>query len=102
VFGPRLARHSTGVLLLVFQLLLIASGNLSFLHWLTLVPSLACFDDSALHRVLPRGLVARAERAAARAVPSSIMQGSALAYATLVGVLSLALMQHLLCLLNKR
>lgn len=24
------------------------SGNLSFLNWLTIVPSLACFDDASL------------------------------------------------------
>lgn len=30
------------------QVVLIISGNLSFLNWLTVVPSLACFDDAAL------------------------------------------------------
>lgn len=30
------------------QVVLIVSGNLSFLNWLTIVPSLSCFDDSAL------------------------------------------------------
>lgn len=29
-------------------MLLIISGNLSFLNWLTIVPSIACFDDSSL------------------------------------------------------
>ncbi|XP_077173079.1 cytosolic iron-sulfur assembly component 3 isoform X2 [Paroedura picta] len=37
-----------GVLQILFQVLLIVSGNLSFLNWLTIVPSLACFDDAAL------------------------------------------------------
>nr|XP_056722279.1 lipase maturation factor 1 [Euleptes europaea] len=37
-----------GVLQILFQVLLIVSGNLSFLNWLTVVPSLACFDDSSL------------------------------------------------------
>ncbi|KAL4648679.1 lipase maturation factor 1 [Arapaima gigas] len=37
-----------GVLQIVFQMALIISGNLSFLNWLTIVPSLACFDDAAL------------------------------------------------------
>src|SRR5438552_4094340 len=59
-FWPRLARHAAGVVLLAFQLFLIASGNLSFLNWLTIVPILACFDDTLLGRVLPRRLVARA------------------------------------------
>lgn len=30
------------------QVVLIISGNLSFLNWLTIVPSLACFDDVSL------------------------------------------------------
>ena len=29
-------------------MLLIISGNLSFLNWLTIVPSIACFDDRSL------------------------------------------------------
>jgi hypothetical protein len=43
---------------------------LSFLNWLTLVPILACFDDSLLARVLPARLATLAERARQRAVPS--------------------------------
>ncbi len=30
------------------QVVLIISGNLSFLNWLTIIPSLACFDDKSL------------------------------------------------------
>ncbi|XP_070846765.1 lipase maturation factor 1 [Chaetodon trifascialis] len=37
-----------GVIQILFQVVLIVSGNLSFLNWLTIVPSLACFDDSSL------------------------------------------------------
>ncbi|KAI7796889.1 putative lipase maturation factor 1-like [Triplophysa rosa] len=37
-----------GALQILFQIALIISGNLSFLNWLTIVPSLACFDDAAL------------------------------------------------------
>lgn len=36
------------VLCLALQVVLIVSGNLSFLNWLTIVPSLACFDDASL------------------------------------------------------
>lgn len=32
----------------MLQVVLIVSGNLSFLNWLTIVPSLACFDDASL------------------------------------------------------
>ena len=36
-----------------FQGVLILSGNLAFLNWLTLVPVLACFDDDFVLRCLP-------------------------------------------------
>ena len=36
---------SSGVL---FQVVLIVSGNLSFLNWLTLVPAVMSFDDKTL------------------------------------------------------
>jgi hypothetical protein len=54
VFGPRRLRLFAGSLMAAFQLTLIASGNLAFLNWLTLVPILACFDDAAILRVMPR------------------------------------------------
>jgi hypothetical protein len=54
VFGPRRVRHVAGVLLVVFQITLILSGNLSFLNWLTIAVCLSCFDDSALLRAIPR------------------------------------------------
>jgi hypothetical protein len=56
VFGPRRLRLIAGLLMLGFQGVLILSGNLAFLNWLTVVPILACFDDDAILRVLPRRL----------------------------------------------
>ncbi|XP_060072968.1 lipase maturation factor 1-like [Ylistrum balloti] len=37
-----------GCIQALFQVVLITSGNLSFLNWLTIVPSLACFDDTSI------------------------------------------------------
>lgn len=37
------------------QVVLIVSGNLSFLNWLTIVPSVACFDDATLGFLFPSG-----------------------------------------------
>jgi hypothetical protein len=88
VFGPRRARLAAGVLLLAFQGMLIASGNLSFLNWLTVVPILACFDDAALRRVLPRALGEAAERAQQAAQPSRAQRVVSLALAGLVALLS--------------
>jgi hypothetical protein len=53
-FAPARPRHVAGVIFVAFQLTLIASGNLAFLNWLTIVPALACFDDDALRRFFPR------------------------------------------------
>ena len=32
----------------MFQVMLIVSGNLSFLNWLTILPAILCFDDRSL------------------------------------------------------
>src|SRR5207249_2596204 len=69
-FGPRTTRHIAGALLVLFQVFLIISGNLSFLNYLTIVPFLACFDDTLLRHVLPKKLVERAQRAAQQTPPS--------------------------------
>jgi hypothetical protein len=42
-----------GLLIVVFQGILILSGNLSWLNWLTIVIAISCFDDRALAHVLP-------------------------------------------------
>ncbi len=90
VFGPRSARHVAGLLLIGFQIMLIVSGNLSLLNWVTLLPCLACLDDSFWRRVLPGFLVRRAERAAATVEPSRPMEFASLALAVLVAILSVA------------
>src|SRR6185295_1514456 len=95
-FWPRVARHVAGATMLGLQLILILSGNLSFLNWLTVVPILACFDDGLLRRVLPRRLVARADRAAAEAAPSRAQSVVTWALVALVAVLSVAPVQNLL------
>jgi hypothetical protein len=46
LFGPRRLRHFAGACTVLFQGVLILSGNLSFLNWLTIVVTLICFDDS--------------------------------------------------------
>lgn len=65
-FGPRRARHVAGSLLITFQIFLIISGNLSFLNYLTIIPFLACFDDTFWCRILPSALVRRCRQAAGR------------------------------------
>jgi hypothetical protein len=89
VFGPRLARHIAGVIIVFFQLSIMLSGNLSFLNWLTIIPALACFDDGFWSGVLPRALVRKAEAAAGRAEESQPMQITAWVIAGLIAILSI-------------
>ena len=89
-FGPRTGRHVAGVLLVTFQIFLIISGNLSFLNYLTIIPFLACFDDTFLRRILPSSLVRCAERVGEEAAPSHLQMGLAIALSVLVAYLSIA------------
>jgi len=95
-FGPRLARHAAGAVLLSFQLFLIASGNLSFLNYLTIVPILACFDDGVWAKVLPGWIVRRAERARLEAKPSRSQRWVVAGLVLLVAFLSLNVVSNLL------
>jgi hypothetical protein len=89
-FGPRPARHIAGVLLVSFQIILIISGNLSFLNYVTIIPFLACFDDTFLRRILPESLVRRADQAVQQSEPSRVQNGLAIALSILVAYLSIA------------
>jgi hypothetical protein len=95
-FGPRRARHIAGVLFVSFQAFLILSGNLSFLNYLTIVPMLACFDDSLLAKVLPKALVARATRAGENNAPTPAQEVLSVAYVVIVALLSIAPMLNLI------
>jgi hypothetical protein len=39
-------RRTAGLIQIAFQFILILSGNLSFLNWLTIVPAIICLDDA--------------------------------------------------------
>lgn len=69
-FWPSLSRNVAGLLMISFQFILISSGNLAFLNWLTIVPFIACFDDSFLGRIMPPFFVRRALRASANPLPN--------------------------------
>ncbi|UOQ68415.1 lipase maturation factor family protein [Hymenobacter volaticus] len=89
VFGPRFARHLAGVVIVLFQLNIIVSGNLSFLNWLTIVPALACFDDGFWAKLLPRQLVRKAQAAADRAETSNPMLTTSWVVTAIIGILSI-------------
>ncbi len=89
-FGPRFARHIAGVLMVGFMGVLIFSGNLSFLNWLTIIPALACFDDTFWRRVLPQFIVSRANASDGPHVSRFHLRGAVAVILTLgVGYLSL-------------
>src|SRR6201982_2236219 len=85
-FGLRHARHVAGVLLVTFQIFLIISGNLSFLNYLTMIPFLACFDDTFWRRLLPSVIIGRIPESE----PSRVQNGVAVALSILVAYLSIA------------
>jgi hypothetical protein len=89
VFWPKLARHIAGTLIVLFQVNIILSGNLSFLNWLTIVPALACFDDDFWSRLLPGALVRKAKSAAAIAESSRSMLTMAWAITVVIAMLSI-------------
>ncbi|XP_065065932.1 lipase maturation factor 1-like [Rhopilema esculentum] len=53
LFLPRPFRITGGIIQILFQVILIISGNLSFLNWLTILPSLCCLDDKLLLAIFP-------------------------------------------------
>ena len=89
VFGPRIARHIAGVVIVLFQVNIILSGNLSFLNWLTIIPALACFDDGFWSKILPGALVRKAEAAAAKAITSKPMTVTAWIVTAVIALLSI-------------
>lgn len=88
-FGPRLARHIAGIIMILLQLTIILSGNLSFLNWLTIIPALACMDDGFWSQILPNAIVAKAKTAAADAQPSRPMMTTAWVVTVIVALLSI-------------
>lgn len=52
-FAAGAAASAAGALTVLFQVLLILSGNLSWLNYLTITIAISCFDDKALGRFLP-------------------------------------------------
>lgn len=89
VFWPRIARHIAGVVIVLFQVAIILSGNLSFLNWLTIVPAMACFDDGFWSRILPKQLVGKAKAAASSAKTSKPMLVTAWVVTVVIGILSI-------------
>lgn len=89
VFWPRIGRYIAGTIIVLFQLAIALSGNLSFLNWLTILPALACFDDRFWLKLLPSICVRRVQLAAEKAQPSKPMTIVSYAVGLLIGFLSI-------------
>ncbi len=90
VFGPRKVRLVCGALIVVFQIILILSGNLSFLNWLTLAIALATFDDGVFRRLSGARVRARLEELTrSKPKPSRARVVTVWAFVTVVAFLSL-------------
>ncbi|HVX26204.1 MAG TPA: lipase maturation factor family protein [Parafilimonas sp.] len=88
-FWPRIARHIAGVVMILFQITIILSGNLSFLNWLTIVPALACLDDGFWAKIFPCSFVRKAQFAEERAEPSNRLRIASIVVTILVVILSI-------------
>jgi hypothetical protein len=95
VLGSRRLRLFAGICFVAFQVMLILSGNLSFLNWLTIVPALACFDDRSLAWLFPERWRERAAAAAAMPAPP-LRQAAAAGLALVVAILSVNVVANLL------
>ncbi len=89
IFGPRRVRHIAAAILIGFQVLLILSGNLSFLNWLTIAICLACFDDGAIGRLFPRRVRAMVARLHQGVRQSTAQRLVVLGLAAVIAVLSI-------------
>lgn len=56
LFAPQPIASIAGAFTIVHQLLLIVSGNYSWLNWLTVALGFSAFDDSVIAAVLPLGI----------------------------------------------
>ena len=89
LFWPRRLRLVGGVSVVAFQLLLVISGNLSWLNWLTITIAIACFDDQALLRICPARWRAKIERHATQHPSSKPRRFTVYGFVAVIGVLSL-------------
>ncbi|MER3470029.1 MAG: hypothetical protein C4330_01525 [Chitinophagaceae bacterium] len=78
-----------GVIIVVFQLTIIVSGNLSFLNWLSIIPALACFNDGFWAKLLPKALVTKAAIAEAETVTSKPIYITSIVIVCIIGLLSI-------------
>lgn len=94
------ARRWGGSIQIAFQALLVTSGNLSFLNWLTAVPAIACLDDGIVGPMFfSREWRDKAAQAAVSSSPSLGRSVCSVLFGALIAYLSIPVIKNLL---NKR
>ena len=99
IFWPRIGRYVAGSVIVLFQITIALSGNLSFLNWLTIVPALACFDDRFWSKLFPSVLIRRMQAGVENAIPSRPMTVASYAIGLVLAFLSI---QPLVNLVSRR
>ncbi|XP_064406835.1 lipase maturation factor 1-like [Halichondria panicea] len=103
IFLPRPFRLTCGVVQIIFQVMLILSGNLSFLNWLTILSAIFCFDDLSLQWLFSAAtkekvvqLQQEAKKETAKPLGYYVRQVSNVGVALLLGYLSIPVVLNLL------
>lgn len=101
LFLTRPFRLTCGVVQIMFQVILIISGNLSFLNWLTILPSIPYFDDAFLNWMFSANMSAQAlalakEGASGKVKPSRARNVTNLSLALCLGFLSIPVVVNLI------
>lgn len=95
-FQPRQMLRFAGLLQMQFQAILICTGNLSFLNWLTMVPAIFCLDDAFLRGFFSPMRGVQASIAAAVHIPSTARRLVTVAFGALVIWLSVPVVKNLM------
>jgi len=61
IFWPRYGRYISGLILILFQVILIFNGNYAFLNFLAIIGTVGVFDDKFFKWILPKFIIFKAE-----------------------------------------
>ena len=93
---PVSLRRAGGLIQIIFQFVLVSSGNLSFLNWLTMLPAIFCLDDALLGGLFSPSMRTAAASAAATSRVTPIRHVVSLAFLALILRLSVPVVKNLL------
>jgi len=61
IFWPRYGRYIAGLILILFQVILLINGNYAFLNFLAIIATVSVFDDKFFRKILPKFIVRKAD-----------------------------------------